>query len=356
MAPNNHHHHHHRHTTNDDDDRDEAAAAAPPPLLDTSRTFELVWPHLVLFPAAHAVAVYGAYLAATAAASPWTTAFTAACYWLSMLGLWAGAHRLWSHRAYKAAPGLQVFLMLCTTMAFQGRIRYWVREHRVHHRHSDTDADPVNPRRGFFFAHIGWLMVRKHPAVAAKGRQIDMADVHANPVLAFQDRHYAALTALVAAVVPALVPMALWHETPVNAVCVAVVLRWVCSLHATFSINSFAHLYGAQPYDVAVRPRENLFVSLVCGGEGWHNYHHTFPWDYRASEHGFVNFTTVFIRWCAQLGWASDLKTVAGDVVRRRIRRTGDGSHSIGGGGGGVGGAEADGAAAAVMVVTHRQM
>lgn len=75
---------------------------------------------------------------------------------------------------------------------------------------------------------------------------------------------------------------------------------------------------------------ENLSVSILAIGEGWHNYHHTFPWDYKTSELGkySTNFTTAFIDLMAKIGWAYDLKSVSEEMVKNRTRRTGDGTHA----------------------------
>ena len=70
----------------------------------------------------------------------------------------------------------------------QNSICEWVRDHRVHHKFSETDADPHNSNRGFFFAHVGWLMMKKHPEVIRKGREIDMSDVLADPVVIFAEK------------------------------------------------------------------------------------------------------------------------------------------------------------------------
>jgi stearoyl-CoA desaturase (delta-9 desaturase) len=64
----------------------------------------------------------------------------------------------------------------------------WVRDHRQHHKYTDTDADPHNATRGFFFSHCGWLMVRKHPDVIAKGKTIDLSDLEADPIVRFQKK------------------------------------------------------------------------------------------------------------------------------------------------------------------------
>ncbi|KAI4542786.1 hypothetical protein MG293_006912 [Ovis ammon polii] len=108
------------------------------------------------------------------------------CFLLTALGVTAGAHRLWSHRSYKAKLPLRIFLAAANSMAFQNDIFEWSRDHRVHHKYSETDADPHNARRGFFFSHIGWLFVRKHRDVIEKGRKLDVTDLLADPVVRFQ--------------------------------------------------------------------------------------------------------------------------------------------------------------------------
>lgn len=102
------------------------------------------------------------------------------------LGITAGAHRLWAHRSYKARFPLRVLLAFFNTVAFQDCALHWARDHRVHHKYSETDADPHNATRGFFFSHVGWLLCKKHPEVIAKGKGLDISDLKADPVLRFQ--------------------------------------------------------------------------------------------------------------------------------------------------------------------------
>lgn len=126
---------------------------------------------------------------------------------------------------------------------------------------------------------------------------------------------------------PTLVPVLCFGET-LSVAWHVTLLRYVCNLHMSFFINSAAHLWGNRPYDKNIQPTQNLFVSLVAFGEGFHNYHHTYPWDYKAAELGNnrLNMSTLFIDFFAWLGWAYDLKTVKEEVVQKRMARTGDGS------------------------------
>lgn len=131
-------------------------------------------------------------------------------------------------------------------------------------------------------------------------------------------------------IMPSLVPM-LWGESLWNGYFVCAIFRYVFVLNATWMINSVAHMFGNKPYDKNIYPVENISVSITALGEGFHNYHHIFPWDYKTAElgHYTFNFTKLFIDTMAKLGLAYDLKTVSRDVIEKRVKRTGDGSHEV---------------------------
>ncbi|KAF0314647.1 Acyl-CoA Delta(11) desaturase [Amphibalanus amphitrite] len=245
----------------------------------------------------------------------------------SGLGVTAGAHRLWAHRAYSASLPLRVVLMIMFTISGQNDIYEWVRDHRLHHRHSETDADPHNATRGFFFAHCGWLMVRKHPEVRRQGAKVDLSDLLADPVVAFQRSWFVPMVLSWSFIIPSLIPHLAWGESLSIALLISTA-RLVTSLHCTWLVNSAAHIWGMHPYDDHIHPAENLGVAIAALGEGWHNYHHVFPWDYRAAElPGYgANLTTGFIDLCAHFGWVWGRKTVPRDIIKRRAKRTGDGS------------------------------
>lgn len=125
---------------------------------------------------------------------------------------------------------------------------------------------------------------------------------------------------------PTIVPVIFWNESIVIAYFVPAILRYVFTLHTTWLVNSVAHMWGNKPYDKNINPAENMFVSLGAIGEGFHNYHHTFPQDYATSELGsFVfNFTKVFIDAMAFFGLAYDRNKISEEVVLKRRIRTGD--------------------------------
>ncbi|XP_021500333.1 acyl-CoA desaturase 3 [Meriones unguiculatus] len=295
----------------------------PPPKL------EYVWRNIILMALLHLGALYGITLIPSCRL--YTLLWAHVYYMTSILGIGAGAHRLWSHRTYKARLPLRLFLIIANTMAFQNDVYEWARDHRAHHKFTETHADPHNSRRGFFFSHVGWLLVRKHPAVKEKGGKLDMSDLKAEKLVMFQRRYYKPGVLLLCFLLPTLVPWYCWGETFRHSLYVATLLRYAVVLNATWLVNSAAHLYGYRPYDKSIDPRENVLVSFGSLGEGFHNYHHTFPYDYSTSEYRWhVNFSTFFIDCMAALGLAYDRKKVSKAAVLARIKRTGDGSYKSG--------------------------
>ena len=148
---------------------------------------------LLAFVGYHCLGLYGLYhLPAT---SLWTVLFLVSLEPFG-LGTTAGAHRLWTHGSYKASTPLKLFLLLAYCIAAplnHFSVYSFVKLHRLHHKYSETDADPHNSKRGFLFAHCTWLLQPLHPAAVEAGERIDMSDVTADRVIMFQHRHHTAL-------------------------------------------------------------------------------------------------------------------------------------------------------------------
>jgi len=296
---------------------------------------EIVWRNVVLFALLHLASLYA--LLFQVKESKWQTLlWTYLLYLMGGLGVTAGSHRLWSHRSFKAAFPLRLLLVLFQTSALQNDVIEWARDHRVHHKYSETHADPHNANRGFFFAHIGWLLCRKHPEVKEKGKQIDLSDLYRDPLLVYQRKYYKPLVLLFCFLIPTIVPWCLWDESLLNAYFVPCLLRLTVGLNLTWAVNSVAHLWGTRPYDAETNPAENILVILGAAGEGHHNYHHTFPHDYSTSEHNvpglslIFNITTVFIDAMASIGWAYGRKRIDPAMVDRKAERSGDGHTHLG--------------------------
>lgn len=212
--------------------------------------------------------------------------------------------------------------MLLNTFANQGTIYHWARDHRAHHKWTDTDADPHNTTRGFFYAHMGWLLVPKTAELKEKGNTIPAADLLADPVVKFQKwaEERFMFMELVSFALPAVYGHVFYGDALLGFL-VHGVLRWLVTLHATWCVNSVAHYFGEQTYDPAGSARESLLTSLLADGEGWHSYHHKFPWDYATSEFGAHrqwNPSKLVIDLAAMFGQATHLKRA--DHLARKLQ------------------------------------
>lgn len=272
----------------------------------------LNWPMIIYISLVHVAGIVG--LVTIPSCHPLTLLMALILWPATGLGITAGVHRLWSHRSYKATFPLRVFLMLLNTIANQGSIWHWARDHRVHHKHSETDADPHNATRGFFYAHMGWLLVKKHPSVIEEGKKLSFDDLAEDSTVMFQKKLDPWFALFMCFVLPGIV-CTLWGDNFWNGYWVAGGLRYIVVLHFTWCVNSAAHLYGDHPYEPSMWPSENTLVSIGAVGEGWHNWHHKYPFDYAASEFGVdkqFNPTKLFIDICISLGLASEPKRALG--------------------------------------------
>ena len=221
------------------------------------------------------------------------------------LAITVGYHRLFSHDTFRAAWPVRLFFALTGAAAFQGSILEWCTDHRNHHLYTDTDRDPYSIKKGFWYAHIGWLMVLDK----SKRDFSNVEDLAADPIVYFQDKFYIPLALLMGFGLPALLG-ALWGDA-LGSLIIAGFIRTVINHHATFAINSVCHWFGNRPYSEKQTARDNWFTALFTFGEGYHNFHHQFPRDYRNGIR-FYHFdpSKWLIRSLAILGLAFDLKKI----------------------------------------------
>ena len=205
-----------------------------------------------------------------------------------MLGITAGAHRLWSHKSFEAAFPVRVVFMMANSAAHQGSIYQWSRDHKMHHKHTDTELDPHSIQYGFWYSHVGWIFFRKTDAFREASRLIQMDDLKKDTVVMFQHKYYFLLSHLFCFILPTLYGKYMWNSYSIGYVYFGV-LRWILLLHATWCVNSVAHMWGSTPYNPRISSRQSIVTSIIAVGEGWHNYHHTYPYDYRASEFNWNN-------------------------------------------------------------------
>ncbi|KAE9402575.1 delta 9-fatty acid desaturase protein [Gymnopus androsaceus JB14] len=259
------------------------------------------WFNIAVLTLTPSIALAGLYLVPLR--SP-TVGFSVLYYVFTMLVNNEGYHRLWSHRAYTASLPLQWFLIFGGTSAVQGSCYWWARAHRSHHRYTDTSKDPYNAHYGLFWAHIGWMLFKTelHTGTA------DISDLRKDSLIQFQHHQYFVLAMLFGLGLPSVIPGLLWGDWW-GGFCFAATLRLTVAHHSTFCINSIAHHLGSTPYDDKLSPRDHFVSALLTMGEGYHNFHHQFPMDYRNAYMWYqYDPTKWFIAICNRLGLANNLR------------------------------------------------
>lgn len=287
---------------------------------------QIKWSNVIILFVLHLLGVYAFFYLMVNPVKTSTVIFSSLIGMLSGFGMSVGAHRLWAHRSFKARLPLRITLAILQAMTMNGSAFSYARDHRTHHKYSDTDGDPKNPSRGLFYSHIGWWMVKKTQKVKDHGNKLDFSDLRRDWVVWGQHRFYVPCFLLFGMVIPTLIPYYLFHEHLLTSFFICFVLRTVVVLHHLFMVNSVAHFFGHRPYDFRIRPTENRLVIYLSMGEGNHNYHHTFPYDYSSSEKKaweFYNPSTLVIDLCGFLGLAYDCKRASRAVIEGTVRRKG---------------------------------
>lgn len=278
------------------------------------------WGSIAFFALIHAAALIVAplhiYLHGIA---PFTVGLTALYGLATILAITVGYHRLFSHVAFKAHPILKFLCLFFGAATFQQSALKWSSLHRRHHQLTDTPEDPYNIQFGFWYAHMGWILFWKQPVDYANVR-----DLQKDPMIDAQHRYFQPWALTAGLLVPVLLGWAGGH--PLEALIFAVGVRLVVVFHFTFFINSFAHTFGTAEYDAKTSARDSWVCAILTNGEGYHNFHHAFPVDYRNGirwYHWDPSKWAIYV--CSLVGLASDLKrTSAARIQEARERAARD--------------------------------
>jgi stearoyl-CoA desaturase (delta-9 desaturase) len=228
-----------------------------------------------------------------------------ALYYLRMFGITAGNHRYFAHRSYKMGRGMQFFMALLGTTSVQKGVLWWAAHHRTHHKYSDEPEDIHSVRqRGFWWAHVGWILSDEHEATDWKRIQ----DFARYPELVWLNRYHLVVVVAFAALLFALggAFALVWGFF------VSTTILW----HGTFTINSLSHVFGRRRYQTSDDSKNNWLLALITMGEGWHNNHHHYQ---RSTSQGFFwweyDATFYLLRGLSWLRLVRDLH-VAPDHIR----------------------------------------
>src|SRR5437762_8556293 len=136
-----------------------------------------------------------------------------------------GYHRLFSHLAFRARLPVKLFVLIFGPAAFENSVLMWASEHRRHHKHVDHEEDPYDISKGFFHAHIGWLLFKLRPEPPMD----NVADLRADRLVMWQDRFIVPLNFAAGLIFPTLIGL-LWGgpKAALGSFLLAGVLRTVC--------------------------------------------------------------------------------------------------------------------------------
>ncbi len=233
----------------------------------------------------------------------------------------AGYHRYFAHRSYRMGRFMQFLMGVAGTTAVQKGPLWWAAHHRHHHKHSDDQEDIHSPKRGFWWSHTGWILCKKYD----KTHHDLIPDFTKYPELRFIDKFDW--------IAPLLLGVAVWGlgywitGTGVGAWGITLVgffLSTVLTWHATFTVNSLAHVFGNRRFATRDTSRNNLWIALATGGEGWHNNHHHYP---GAACQGFywyeIDTSWYVLKALSWVGLVSGLRRPPAHVLEKHLIKKG---------------------------------
>ena len=231
-------------------------------------------------------------------------------YWLRIFGIGAGYHRYFAHRAYRTSRVFQFALALLSQSSAQKSVLWWASKHRHHHLNSDIEADVHSPRhRGFIYSHFGWIFARSSDTTDL----VKIADFARYPELMWLHKYEL--------VPPFMLALLCYALGGCSGLVVGFFWSTVLVYHATFCINSLAHVRGRRRYVTADDSRNNWLLAIFTMGEGWHNNHHAYQSSVRQGFRWWeIDPTFYVLKILSLCGLVWDLKTPPLEVRRNKHR------------------------------------
>lgn len=227
-------------------------------------------------------------------------------YAATSLSITVGFHRMFAHAAFKANALVRFLVLFFGAGSFEQSALKWAGQHRDHHRYVDTEKDPYSIKKGFFYAHIGWLIFWDH-----EYHYEHVRDLNRSAMVRHQHQYYVWWAITAGVLLPLLIGALTGHL--LGAFLISVCARITFVYHSTWCINSVCHMFGKATYDIYSSAKDHWLAAIITNGEGYHNYHHHFPGDYRNAVRWYQwDPTKWIIASLARIGWAWDLKRVSG--------------------------------------------
>jgi stearoyl-CoA desaturase (delta-9 desaturase) len=196
-----------------------------------------------------------------------------ATQWLIILGIYVinvsiggsiTLHRMLAHKSFVPPKWFEYLGILIATISNNASTIVWVATHREHHRFSDTEKDPHNPK-----IH-GYLKVQfrvdtydrlPHPKY--------IPDLLRSKFHVFLHNYHWLLILSYISILYLIDPLAVLYVFLVPSI-----LAW----HGNCLINTLNHSgYGYRSYDTRDVSVNHIVPAILVAGEGWHNNHHADP-------------------------------------------------------------------------------
>ncbi len=227
-------------------------------------------------------------------------------YWITVLGVTLGLHRLVAHRSFEAPRWVERVLVVMGSLACQSGPIEWVALHRHHHKFSDQPNDHHDAKRGFWWSHSEWML---HEIPALRHSHRFAGDLISDPFFRWLDHWFLLLQIPLVLALYWYGELANIHGGGAGLVLWAIPLRLVVVYHVTWLVNSATHTFGYRNFDCPDLSRNCWWVALLSFGEGWHNNHHAHPMSARHGLRWFeFDITWQHIKFLRRLGWARQVR------------------------------------------------
>jgi len=250
----------------------------------------------------------------------WTAVWLAVGFFaLRIFAITAGYHRYFAHRTYDTSRPMAFILGFLAETSIQKGVLWWAAHHRDHHKHADTERDVHSPTQdGFWYSHVGWILDDTSETKISKVR-----DLAKYPELRLLNRFHL--------VPPTLLALLCYAIGGWSGLFVGFFLSTVLLWHATFCINSLAHVFGSRRFDTEDDSRNNFLLALLTFGEGWHNNHHHYMLSARQGFYWWeVDITYYLLKGLEKVGLVWNLRDVPEEILEEgreadALRRAGNG-------------------------------
>lgn len=258
----------------------------------------------------HVLAIFSLFYIAEVNFSYHTLALAIVWYVICNLVIAVGYHRYYAHKSFKVTKEgkwLEVFFLVFGSAAFQGPVSWWSTIHRLHHRYTDLENDPHSIKRGFFWAHMGWLLFRRTKMSLSK-------EFIRDRFVCLQHKYHLYIGVVSGFILPALIA-SLWSDFW-GGLLVAGFLRLALQYHTTWSVNSFAHFAGRKTYNRELSATDSFWNAFITFGEAaGHSFHHKYEWVWWQSRKAFIfEPARWFIYLCSLFGFVT-LKPVPQKIL-----------------------------------------